>query len=154
MQHETYQGRFGTCYIPTNEYKEGVRKSLRNAVIILALSLLATLAFAKDPQLSCLAEVVYREARGEPWRGKLEVLRVVQNRARQQNKTYCEVVSQPFQFAYRRPHTHDLYHYQFVLFFHRVPLQLTTSTHFHNHSVKPNWKLTPTKTIGNHQFYK
>lgn len=155
MQHETYQGRFGTCYIPKDEYKEGIRKATRNALIILALATIATLAWAKkDPQLSCLAEVVWRESRGEHWSGKLEVMRVVQNRAHQQKKSYCEVVSQKHQFAYRRPHTHDLYHYQFVSFFHRIPLQLTTSTHFHNHQVKPNWKLTPTKTIGNHTFYK
>lgn len=154
MQHETYQGRLGTCYVDSETYRTGIRKAVRNALIILAVSTFATLAFSKDPQLSCLAEVVYREARGEPWRGKLEVLRVIQNRAAQQGKTYCEVVQQKNQFAYRKPHQHDLYHYQFVSFFHRVPLHLTTSTHFHNHTVNPRWNLTPTKKIGNHQFYK
>lgn len=154
MYRETYQGRLGTCYVDSETYQTGFKMAVRNVIVMLALATLATVALAKDPQLSCLAEVVYREARGEPWRGKLEVLRVVQNRAHQQNKTYCQVVRQKHQFAYRVPHTHDLYHYQFVAFFHQVPLQLTPSTHFHNHQVNPNWKLTPTKTIGNHTFYK
>ena len=154
MQHETYQGRWGTCYVDNQTYQTGIKTALRNGVALLALSLLTTLALAKDPQLSCLAEVVYREARGEPWRGKLEVLRVVQNRARQTNKSYCQVVSQKHQFAYKIPHTHDLYHYDFVVFFHTFPLHPTNSTHFHNHTVHPRWNLTPTKTIGSHTFYK
>jgi spore germination cell wall hydrolase CwlJ-like protein len=59
------------------------------------------------PELKCLAQAVYFEARGEPLDGQLAVAEVVINRATsgQYPADYCAVVTQPSQFSFvRRGH--------------------------------------------------
>jgi hypothetical protein len=57
-----------------------------------------------DPDMKCLAQAVYFEARGEPIEGQLAVAEVVINRARSglYPDTYCEVITQPWQFSFVR----------------------------------------------------
>jgi hypothetical protein len=57
-----------------------------------------------SPDLKCLAEAVYFEARGEPIEGQLAVAEVVINRARSglYPADYCDVVTQPAQFSFVR----------------------------------------------------
>jgi hypothetical protein len=56
------------------------------------------------PELKCLAQAVYFEARGEPLDGQLAVAEVVINRAVSglYPADYCEVVTQPAQFSFVR----------------------------------------------------
>jgi hypothetical protein len=56
------------------------------------------------PDLKCLAQAVYFEARGEPIEGQLAVAEVVINRARSDiyPDSYCDVVTQPAQFSFVR----------------------------------------------------
>jgi spore germination cell wall hydrolase CwlJ-like protein len=59
---------------------------------------------ALSPELKCLAQAVYFEARGEPLDGQLAVAEVVINRAVSglYPADYCEVVTQPAQFSFVR----------------------------------------------------
>lgn len=54
------------------------------------------------PDLKCLAQAVYFEARGEPIEGQLAVAEVVINRARSAiyPSSYCDVITQPAQFSF------------------------------------------------------
>lgn len=56
------------------------------------------------PDLKCLAQAIYFEARGEPMEGQLAVAEVVINRAKSgiYPTSYCEVVTQPAQFSFVR----------------------------------------------------
>jgi hypothetical protein len=59
---------------------------------------------ALAPDMKCLAQAVYFEARGEPIEGQLAVAEVVINRARsaQYPDSYCDVITQPAQFSFVR----------------------------------------------------
>lgn len=56
------------------------------------------------PELKCLAQAVYFEARGEPLDGQLAVAEVVINRATSglYPTDYCSVITQPAQFSFVR----------------------------------------------------
>ncbi|MCF8467966.1 MAG: cell wall hydrolase [Sneathiella sp.] len=49
-------------------------------------------ASADNPDLKCLAQAVYFEARGEPFSGQIAVAQVVHNRVEKSRKSYCDVV--------------------------------------------------------------
>lgn len=53
--------------------------------------------------MACLLSVVYAEARGESNRGKEAVAHVVLNRARETNRSVCQVVNESGQFKQKRP---------------------------------------------------
>lgn len=57
-----------------------------------------------SPDLKCLAQAVYFEARGEPIEGQLAVAEVVINRAKSglYPTNYCDVITQPAQFSFVR----------------------------------------------------
>lgn len=59
---------------------------------------------ALSPDLKCLAQAIYFEARGEPIEGQLAVAEVVINRARSglYPDNYCDVITQPAQFSFVR----------------------------------------------------
>lgn len=56
------------------------------------------------PELKCLAQAIYFEARGEPMEGQLAVAEVVINRAKSglYPTSYCDVITQPAQFSFVR----------------------------------------------------
>jgi hypothetical protein len=56
------------------------------------------------PDLKCLAQAVYFEARGEPIEGQLAVAEVVINRTKSgiYPANYCDVITQPAQFSFVR----------------------------------------------------
>jgi hypothetical protein len=56
------------------------------------------------PDLRCLAQAIYFEARGEPMEGQLAVAEVVINRAKSglYPDNYCDVITQPAQFSFVR----------------------------------------------------
>jgi spore germination cell wall hydrolase CwlJ-like protein len=166
-------------------------RSLGRAALCAALSALISLpALAIDPdrltrqespqglpstELTCLAEAVYFEARGEPDSGQRAVAQVVVNRAGSgvYPKSICGVVYQnqhrrnacQFSFACDgRPETKS----EEVAWrkAKRIALQvasgemrapvLRTATHYHASYVSPSWakKMTRLSKIGLHVFYR
>lgn len=134
-------------------------------------------------QLRCLAEGIYFEARGEPWRGQLAVGRVILNRVQSKHypNTICDVV-------YQNSHLHNRCQFSFAcdgkadkirnakvwfnvrgyaawLLANRpnererseygVLASLQTATHYHADYVSPNWAkhFELTARIGRHIFY-
>lgn len=102
----------------------------------------------------CLATALYHESRGEPFKGKLWVAKVILNRG----DDVCGVIYSPNQFPWtKKPHTYDSTHYNLAHVVLQNPQLLpnTKATHFHNLTVSPNWHdLQVTKRINNHVFYE
>ncbi len=133
--------------------------------------------------LRCLAEGIYFEARGEPWRGQLAVGRVILNRvaSKQYPDTVCEVV-------YQNSHLHNRCQFSFACdgkadnirnsdaWFsvrgfaswllannestpggseYQVLASLESATHYHADYVLPHWAkhIELTARIGRHIFY-
>lgn len=126
----------------------------------------------EDPDLTCLAQAVYFEARGEPFSGQIAVAQVVHNRMLARSKTYCEVV---FEGSHRR----NACQFSFAcdgksdtpedLVSWERALKLSTlvksgymrdlsgnATFYHANYVSPSWsqQLEKTANIGNHIFYR
>ena len=134
-------------------------------------------------ELRCLAEGMYFEARGEPWRGQLAVGRVILNRVAsgQYPNSICGVV-------YQNSHLHNRCQFSFAcdgkedrirnadVWFsvrgyaawllannphrregseYRVLASLETATHYHADYVLPHWAkhFELTARIGRHIFY-
>ena len=134
-------------------------------------------------ELRCLAEGIYFEARGEPWRGQLAVGRVILNRvsSKQYPNTICGVV-------YQNSHLHNRCQFSFAcdgkedkirnaeVWYdvrgyaawllannphrregseYRVLASLETATHYHADYVLPHWAkhFELTARIGRHIFY-
>lgn len=140
--------------------------TLTMVVCIFVLWALVNVAHAKDTHyqqnVRCLAEAVYREARGETYRGQLAVAQTVINRTRVAifPASICKVVFQRGQFSWTKGWKSDwradYQSYQVA----RVALMGTHSMKdfkalwFHNISVKPDWNhKKKIATIGNHIFY-
>lgn len=112
--------------------------------------------------VKCLAEVIYRESRGEPFRGKLAVGKVVMNRVNHPKypKTVCKVIFQPGQFSwvstfktFKAPE--EFRQIAKVILDGTHDLQDFNATHFHARYVAPRWQhLKRIAIIGNHIFYK
>jgi spore germination cell wall hydrolase CwlJ-like protein len=113
----------------------------------------------------CLADNIYHEARGEPFRGQLAVAQVTINRFRsnRHGKTICAVVHQRRQFSWtnNKPRVRDLKRWQdsytvaqFMLT--GAQMQKFPANFYHTKKVNPYWNRTKriTHVIGNHIFYK
>tara|TARA_R110002126_G_scaffold3338_5_gene19096 strand:- start:2710 stop:3096 length:387 start_codon:yes stop_codon:yes gene_type:complete len=122
--------------------------------LILVLALLST------PDLHCLADNIYHEARGEPYLGRLAVGHVTINRAKSKKfkgDTICAVVKRPNQFSWYkgRIHKHNNIPYQKALSLAKAILARQTkdptngATFFKTSRPHHN----KYKKIGNHYFY-
>lgn len=111
--------------------------------------------------VKCLAEVMYRESRGEPHIGKLAVAKVVMNRVHHPKypKTVCKVIFQDRQFSW----VSKFKHFKHTEEFRQIArdflagnhnLHNFNATHFHARYVAPRWRLKRTAIIGNHIFYQ
>lgn len=71
---------------------------------------LAVFPFDHQPEITCLALIVYYEARGEQLRGQRAVAEVVMNRTRSPRypSTVCEVMFQHRQFSFVRGREREL----------------------------------------------
>lgn len=114
----------------------------------------------------CMLKNIYHEARGEGVEGMQAVALVTLNRAKQQDKTVCEVVYQRKQFSWantakgrNKPITGN------INTVYTVASQAMTgvldditggATHYHTKKVRPVWRkaLDKVGTINNHIFYK
>ena len=107
----------------------------------------------------CLALVIHNESRGEPKQGKAAVAHVVLNRAKTHDKV-CKTVHSKGQF-YTKPvknKSSKAWVDSKVLAKKVLSKQIKDPTkgakYFHNHTVKPKWKLKRVGKIGKHTFYK
>ncbi|MDO5633103.1 MAG: cell wall hydrolase [Paracoccus sp. (in: a-proteobacteria)] len=118
-------------------------------------------------ELSCMAEALYFEARGEGVHGQAAVAEVILNRvdSRRFPSTVCGVVNQRAQFSYTiggKPRIRNQAAYNRAVDIARRalsghPRKLTGgATYFHTTAVRPNWshRFTRTTRIGNHIFYR
>ena len=110
---------------------------------------------------ACLAEVVYREARGEPFLGKVAVAHVAINRTKNHKfpKTVCRVINQPGQFpwataGYKPSADKESYTIAKMVMDGDLKLDNFDALYFHSKHVNPKWKLNKVATIANHVFYK
>ncbi|WP_334129340.1 cell wall hydrolase [Sneathiella sp.] len=129
-------------------------------------------AAADDPDLVCLAQAVYFEARGEPYSGQIAVAQVVHNRVLDRSKSYCEIVFEgshrrnacQFSFACdgKSDEPTDMVSWDRAL---RIATLVKSgymrdlsgnATFYHAHYVSPSWaeQLEKTVNIGNHIFYR
>ena len=121
---------------------------------------------AQATEFKCMLKNIYHEARGEGVEGMQAVALVTLNRAKQQDKTVCEVVYQRKQFSWtntakgrNKPITGN------IDTVHAVASQAIAgvlndftagATHYHTHTVKPVWRkaLNKATVINNHIFYR
>ena len=127
-----------------------------------------------DKQMSCLAEALYFEARGEPIKGQLAVGEVILNRVEDTRypSSICKVVNQgtgrrfACQFTYtcdgRLETVHERKPYEIALKIAKILLtthdrKLTRgSTHYHSNYVDPKGskKFERVAKFGRHIFYR
>lgn len=124
---------------------------------------------ALSPEMLCLAQAVYFEARGEPLNGQLAVARVVINRtvSGQFPEDYCSVVTQRGQFSFVRggqipsPNLSSPA-WQRARAIARIAHQdlwesaAGDSLYFHADHVRPRWagRLATVARIDSHVFYR
>lgn len=117
-----------------------------------------------DKELHCLVTNVYREARGESVKGKLAIALVTLNRvdSGKYPKTICGVVYQKNQFSWTKKYSKVKFDQKMweeskvaalTAVLNRQVLGNFNATHFHNTSIRPNWKLKRVAKIGGHIFY-
>ena len=127
-----------------------------------------------DKQMSCLAEALYFEARGEPIEGQLAVGEVILNRVEDTRypSSICKVVNQgtgrrfACQFTYtcdgKLETVHERKPYEMALKIAKILMtthdrKLTKgSTHYHSNYVNPKWskKFERVAKFGRHIFYR
>lgn len=131
---------------------------------IIPVALMLALSAYDPASISCVAEVVYNEARGESIVGQQAIAWVVLNRM--ESGLYpddaCDVVNQPNQFAVGgKPDELDAWATAIgvanvVLIAHQTLDDPTNgATSFHNTSISNPWdNLEKTTRIGSHVFYR
>tara|TARA_E500000305_G_scaffold93500_1_gene82072 strand:+ start:18 stop:524 length:507 start_codon:yes stop_codon:yes gene_type:complete len=125
-----------------------------------------------DPDLKCLAQAVYFEARGEPFSGQIAVAQVVHNRVQLKRKSYCAIVFEgssrrnacQFSFACdgKSDTAMDKSSWQRALMVAGLVKDGNLrdlsgdATFYHATYVSPGWSksLKQTTSIGNHIFYR
>lgn len=117
--------------------------------------------------LSCLAEALYHEARGEGAQGQRAVAEVILNRVNSRSfpTSVCGVIRQPSQFSYtiggHKPIRNKAAYLRAMDIaqdaLSGAPRQLTGgATYFHTPAVRPAWarRFQKTVQIGRHIFYR
>ena len=151
---------------------------LKYAVLVLSLTLTATLQAETDPkqsqvqklskaQIECLVRNAYFESRGQGVKGMQAVTWVVLNRTKHPAypSTPCAVIKQPQQFSWVSNKPVQVKEKDAYMQAERVVEGVlsgklkdntNSSTHFHSARIKPVWasRLSYTTTIGSHCFYK
>ena len=121
------------------------------------------IVFHDSKEFRCLAENIYREARGEPYIGKISVAQVTYNRAEKVG-SFCGAVYKKSQFSWtlnknlKRPHGPEWVAAKDAarMFVHGVRVKnLEQTDHYHTAEVNPIWDndMKRTAIIGGHQFY-
>lgn len=108
------------------------------------------------PQIVCLAQAVYHEARGESDMGKRAIVHVILNRSKKFHKTPCEVLRQPgqFQIKFKRSYSGKAWRDANKIAYYPGKDPTGGAIYFKNRSSATSWKYKLTTSIGNHNFYK
>ena len=124
---------------------------------------------AEHAEISCLAQALYYEARGEGERGQEAVAEVILRRARsgRHPNSVCGVVHEPYQFSFLRdgsmqrkldPQAWDAATRLAARIIRgEIVTDITRSAMFyHTVNFQPDWakSMRPTAQIGNHIFYQ
>lgn len=109
-----------------------------------------------QPQIVCVAQAVWHEARGEPDLGKRAVAHVILTRSKKRGLTPCQVIRQPGQFDFKVRKSYSGNDWLHAIKIAQFPgLDPTNgASYFHNTSIRPGWRLQYKTTIGRHVFYK
>ena len=161
-----------------NRIHKHITSILRYAVVVLSLSLTATLQAKSindnsqtqkfsQAQIECLVLNSYMESRGQGVKGMQAVTWVVLNRTKHPSypSTPCAVIAQPKQFSWYGNKPIQIKEKDAYMQAERVVEGVlsgklkdntNSSTHFHSARIKPVWasRLSYTTTIGSHCFYK
>lgn len=138
---------------------------MKKFIILLFVFLFSTLAKAEAPsELDCLAKVIYHEARGETYEGKIAVAWVVMNRltSNRFGDTICNVVYQKSQFSWTSWKHHisdwDAYNYAETLAMSVIYEVIPDPTHgalfFNARGIRPSRSSRLTVKLKNHYFYQ
>lgn len=109
------------------------------------------------PQIVCVAQAVYHEARGESDLGKRAVAHVILNRSKKFHKTPCEVLRQPgqFQIKLKKRYGGKAWRDAYRIAYYPGKDPTGGALFFKNHKSKITWKRSkPTTVIEHHIFYK
>ena len=109
------------------------------------------------PQVVCVAQAVYHEARGESDLGKRAVAHVILNRSKKFHKTPCEVLRQPgqFQIKLKRKYSGKAWRDAYQIAYYPGKDPTGHAIYFKNLKSTISWKGTKlTTVIGHHMFYK
>lgn len=108
------------------------------------------------PQIICLAQAVYHEARGESDLGKRGVVHVILNRSKKFHKTPCEVLRQPgqFQIKLKKRYSGKAWRDAYQIALNPQWDPTAGALYFKNRKTKLSWGFKLTTSIGNHNFYK
>lgn len=119
---------------------------------IIVIMLTAFYTIAKADETKCLAEAIYREARGESLVGQLAVAQTIINRKNHPNfpDSICKVVFQKNQFSW----TKNFKQYKATIYYYLVAEQVIYEPQHQAHSfLYFNNRGKGKKKIGNHSFY-
>lgn len=162
------QGRKCNCLPPIKEPETWIVVLgwfIAMTICALLLWVGVTTAHAKltpyQQNVRCLAEAVYREARGESYRGQLAVAQTVINRTKSAifPNSICKVVFQKGQFSWTKNWkndwraNYDSYQVARVALMGTHSMRDFKALYFHSTTVNPGWKYKKIATIGNHKFY-
>lgn len=109
------------------------------------------------PQIVCIAQAVYGEARGEKELGQRAVAHVIINRTKSGRfaSIPCAVINQRGQFLFPRNKPNGINWIRAMKIARDPGVDPTSgSLYFHNRSVRPKWRYKVNIRIGNHIFYK
>lgn len=108
------------------------------------------------PQIVCISQAIYHEARGESDLGKRAVGHVILNRSKKFKKTPCEVLRQPgqFQIKLRKHYSGPDWRkaWQMANYLGKDPTG--GALYFKTKRSETSWGFKLTTVIGNHLFYK
>ena len=113
-----------------------------------------------DSQVNCMVRTAIAEAENQTVDAKVGVMYTIQNRAKQQRKSYCSIVNAPSQFSHRRIRGHQAYKEMYALaegvISGRIKDTTNGATFFHDDSLKKNPFRKTVKTIklDNMVFYR
>jgi spore germination cell wall hydrolase CwlJ-like protein len=107
------------------------------------------------PQMHCVAQAVYSEARAESATGQRAVAHVIMNRSKNRNypNSYCQVVKQRGQFKYRTGSGPQWERIKKLLY--NLGSDPTNGAlYFKAKYARVKWSYRLVATIGGHLFYK
>ncbi len=108
------------------------------------------------PEIHCISQAIYHEARGEPKEGQKAVAHVILNRYKTLHKTPCQVLKQPnqFQIKLRKSYIGKVWADVYKIASNPGVDPTRGATSFKTTWSRAKWNLKFLVRIGSHNFYK